>query len=68
MLVDHLGDRVAQQHNVLIEGLNLTLEFYTIHKVNGYRYVFTTQCVQKRVLEKLPFVVHDIFRVQKFQK
>ncbi len=64
MLVDHLRDRVAQQHDVLVKGLDLTLQFDAIDQINRHWYMLPAQDVQKRVLEKLPFIAHDMFRVQ----
>jgi hypothetical protein len=34
MLVNHLGDRVAKQHNVLIKRFNLALQLDAIDEVN----------------------------------
>ena len=50
VLVDHLGDRVLEQHYILVERFDLPLQLDAIDKVNRYRDVFLTQCVQKRVL------------------
>lgn len=66
MLVNHLGYRIAKQHNVLIEGFDLTLQFNPVDKINRNRNMLTTQGIEKRVLQELAFVIaHDIFRVQK---
>ena len=67
MFVDHLGDGVAQQHNVLVEGLNLTLQFDAINQINGHWHMLFAQCVQEGVLQKLAFIAHDMLRVQKFE-
>ena len=65
MLVHHLGHRIPQLNHVLVKRLDLPLELDTIHQINGDGHVLAAQCVQKRVLEELPFVAHDILRVQK---
>ena len=65
MLVNHLGHGVAQQDHILIERLDLALQFDTVDKVNRNRHMLTTQGVEKWVLQELTFVIaHDIFRVQ----
>ena len=64
MLVDHLGHRITQQNHVLIKGFNLSLQFDTVNQIYRYRNMFPAQGVEKRVLEKLTFVVHDMFRVE----
>ena len=63
MLVDHLRDRVPQQHDILVKRLDLTLEFDSVYQIDGNRDVLSTQCVEKRVLQKLAFIAHDILRV-----
>lgn len=50
MLVDHLGYRVPQQHHVLIERLDLALEFDSIHKVDRYGDMFLAQRIEERIL------------------
>ena len=64
MLVDHLRDRVAQQDHVLIEGLDLALKLDAVDQINGHRNMLATQRIEKRVLEELAFIAHDILRVQ----
>lgn len=64
MLVHHLRDSVAQQHNILVKGLDLALQFDAIDKVNRDWYMLAAQGVEKGVLKKLAFVAHDILRVQ----
>lgn len=65
MFVDHLGDGVAQQHNVLIERLDLALKLDAVDEVNRHWYMLTAQSVEERILQQLTFVIaHDIFRVQ----
>ena len=69
VLVHHLGHRVAQQHNVLVERFDLTLQFDAVDQVNGHRHMFTPELVQKRVLQELAFVIaHDMFRVQRVEE
>ena len=66
MLVNHLGDGIAKQDNILIKGFDLTLKLDPVDKVNGNRNMLSTQGVEKWILQKLAFVVaHDMFRVQK---
>jgi hypothetical protein len=65
VLVHHLGDGISQQYNVLIEGLDLTLQLYSVNEIDGNRHMLSSQDVEKRVLQKLPFVVvHDMIRVE----
>ena len=64
MLVNHLGHGVTQQNYVLVKGFNLSLQLDTVDQVNRHRDMFPAQGVKKRVLKKLTFVVHDIFRVE----
>jgi hypothetical protein len=68
VLVDHLGHGIAQQHNVLVKRLNLTLELDAIDEVNRHRHMLTAQSIEKWVLKKLPFIAHDILRVVKMLK
>ena len=64
VFVHHLGDGVAQEHNVLIKRLNLTLQLDTVDQINGHRHMLAAQCVEKGILEELAFIAHDILRVQ----
>jgi len=64
VFVNHLGHRVAKQHHVLIERLDLPLKLDAIDQVDGHWNMFSTQCVEERVLQKLAFIAHDILRVQ----
>jgi hypothetical protein len=64
VLVNHLRHCVAQQHHILVERLDLTLQFDAIDQINGHWNMLPAQDVQKRVLKELPFVAHDMFRVQ----
>jgi hypothetical protein len=65
MLVNHLGDRVAKQDNVLVKRFNLALQLDAVNQVNRDRHMFAAQGVEERVLQELTFVViaHDILRV-----
>ena len=65
MLVDHLSDGVAKQNDVLVKRLNLALKLDAIDQINGNWHVLTAQGVEEGILQKLPFVVHDILRVLK---
>ena len=60
MLVDHLRHCIAQQYDVLVERLDLTLQFDAIDQINGHGYMLPAQDIQKRVLKKLAFIAHDI--------
>jgi hypothetical protein len=61
-----LRHSIAQQYDVLIKGLNLTLQLDAINQINGNWHMLTAQGIQKWILQKLTFVVvHDILRVQK---
>jgi hypothetical protein len=64
VLVDHLGDRVAQQDDVLVEGLDLALQLDAVDEVDRHRHMLTAQGIEEGVLQELPFVAHDILRVQ----
>jgi hypothetical protein len=66
VLVDHLSHGISEQNHVLIKRFNVALQLDAINKVNRHRNVLATQQVQKRVLEQLPFIGHDILRVGKF--
>src|SRR5689334_9380134 len=50
VLVDHLRDRVAQQHHVLVERLDLPLQLDAVHEIDRDRDVLFAQRVQKWVL------------------
>src|SRR5450759_3320946 len=50
VLVHHLGDRILQQHDVLIERLDLTLQFDAVDEVDRDLYVLLAESVQERVL------------------
>lgn len=43
VLINHLANRIFQQHYKLVERLNLALQFNTIHQIDGYRHSFLTQ-------------------------
>ena len=61
MFVDHLGDGIFEENNVLVERLYLTLQLDAVDKVNGDLNVLFAQRVQERVLEGLPFIAHFLF-------
>ena len=42
MLVNHLGDGIAKQNHVLIERLDLALQFDPVYKINRNRYMLAT--------------------------
>jgi len=51
VLVDHLGDGVAQQHHVLIERFDLTLQFDPVDEVDRNRDMFLAQKIEERILQ-----------------
>ena len=52
MLVDHLGDCISQQQHVLVEGLDMALQFDSINEVHRYRNVLLAKQVQEGVLRE----------------
>ncbi|KWT64404.1 hypothetical protein APY03_7582 [Variovorax sp. WDL1] len=50
MLVDHLSHRIAKQHDVLIERLDLPLQLDAVDQIDRNRHVLSTQGIQKGVL------------------
>ena len=64
MFVDHLSHRISQQNHVLVKGFNLSLQLDSVNQIYRHGNVFPAQGVEERVLEKLTFVVHDMFRVE----
>ena len=58
VLVDHLGYRVLQQDDILVERLDLTLQLDPVHKINRNRHVLAPQGVKKGILKELPLVAH----------
>ena len=50
VLVDHLGNRIAEQHDVLVERFDVPLKLDAVDQIDRHRHVLFTQCVQKRVL------------------
>jgi hypothetical protein len=67
MLVDHLGDRIAQQDHVLVERLDLALQLDSVDEVDRDGNVFLAQQRSGTgSCSKLPFVAHDIRSVLMF--
>jgi hypothetical protein len=64
VFVNHLGDCITQKNDILIKGLNLTLQFNAVDQINRDRNMFSAQSVEKGILQKLAFIAHDMFRVQ----
>src|SRR5437870_11990018 len=50
VLVDHLGDGVFQQHDVLIERFDLSLQLDAVDEVDRNLHVLLAQEIQERVL------------------
>jgi len=57
VLVDHLRHGVTQQHHVLIERLDVTLQLDAVNQVNGHWHVLTTQKVQEGVCRSCPLLL-----------
>src|SRR5215469_5040667 len=51
VLVDHLADLVAQQHNELVKRFDRALQLDAVDQVDRYRDTLPAQCVQKRILQ-----------------
>ena len=51
VLVDHLGDGVAQQNDVLIKGFNIALQLDAVNQVNRYGNVLFAQGIQEGILK-----------------
>ena len=51
MLVDHLGNRIAKQHDILVKRFDLPLKFDPVDQVNGNRHMLPTHCIQEGVLK-----------------
>ena len=64
MLIYHLGHRIAQQYDILIERLNLPLKLDAIDQIDGNWNMLPAQRIEKGILKKLTFIAHDILRVQ----
>src|SRR5579864_237072 len=50
VLVVHLGNRIPEQHDVLVERFDVPLKLDAVDQIDRDRHVLFTQCVQKRVL------------------
>ena len=50
VLVDHLGDGVLEQHDVLVEGFDVALQLDAIDQVDRNRNMLAAQRVEERVL------------------
>jgi hypothetical protein len=50
MLVDHLGNRVLEQNDVLVERLNLALQLYAINQINRNGDMLATKSIEEGVL------------------
>ena len=63
MLVNHLRNGITKQDHILVERFYMPLQFDAVNQIDGNWDMFTTQCVQERILEKLAFIAHDMLRV-----
>ena len=65
MFVNHLGDCVAKQNDVLVKGLDLALQLDPVDQIDRHGHMLPAKLVEERVLQKLAFVIaHDMLRVQ----
>jgi len=64
VLVHHLAHGVAQEHDELIERLHRALQLDAVDEVDRYRHAFAPQCIQKRILQRLP-LGHGLFLHQR---
>lgn len=55
MLINHLSNGVLQQDHVLVERLDLTLQFDSVHKIKGDLHILLTESVQELGLQLLLF-------------
>src|SRR5579871_1229637 len=53
MLVDHLADAVPEQHDELVERINLALQLDAVDEVNRNGDAFLSKRVQERILQRL---------------
>jgi len=51
VLVNHLADRIAQQHDELVEAFYRALQLDAVHQVDGDGYALATQRIKERVLQ-----------------
>src|SRR5260221_8767371 len=58
VLVNHLRHGVLEEHDVLVERFDLSLELDAVHQVDRNRYVFLAQRVEEWVLQQLALVAH----------
>jgi hypothetical protein len=65
VLVDHLGDGVAEKDHILVERLDVPLQLDAVDQVDRDGNMLFSQQVQERVLKKLTFVAHDMLRDEK---
>jgi hypothetical protein len=54
VLVNHLADGIAEQHDELVERLHRTLQFDAVDEVDRHRHALTPQRIQKWILQRLP--------------
>ncbi len=58
MLVDHLRNGVAEQHDVLVKRIDVPLQLDAVDEVDRDWHMLLAKQVQERVLQKLAFVAH----------
>ena len=46
MFVNHLGHRIAQQHNILIKGFNIALQLNAVDQIDRNRNMLFAQCIE----------------------
>ena len=65
MLVHHLGNRITEQHDVLVERFDVPLKLDAVDQIDRDGDMLLAQQVQEGILQELPFVAHDMLRVGK---
>src|SRR6185295_16312086 len=58
VLVDHLRHGVLEEHDVLVEGFDLSLQLDAVDEVDRDRDMLLAQRVEERVLQQLALVAH----------
>src|SRR5580692_7187582 len=53
MFVDHLTDAITEQHDELVERIDLALQFDAVHEVDRNRHALFAQGVEEGILQRL---------------
>jgi len=67
VLVDHLADGIAQQHDELVERLHRALQLDAVDEIDRHRHTFTPQRIQKWILQRLP-LGHGLLLHQRYPR